>query len=386
MAGRSLALMGKIAWICALVLIGVVAIGLQMDRDARKDITLARSVPSIFRGSAFEMLARSAYAAGENEQGLAYSRELVARRPLPAENLGLLTRGLIASGSSDAALQALLAAAQRGWRDRFTQYIMITSAQQVDDPQVAAQRLLALWRQSDQGREARALTRDILADDATATQFARGMIGTDAWAMDFLSWSTRNLSVKAVAAVADAMVKNHIAVNCGQLSNTLKAFAQTGRVRIAMNIWSGLCAKGPATLPDAFDFKKPDREAGPFDWKFPSQPGLSVELVEEGGNTSLQYENTDQLHVAIATRAAALAPGMHTARIEAKGSRGIDAQSVTLQVKCVSESGSTKLAASVELSGQNTSFQIPEARCTGQELSLLSGRGEGLLHRLVIDS
>lgn len=385
MAIRTVALMAKIAWVCALVLIGTVAIGLQMDRDARKDIALARSVPSVFQGSALEMLARTAYAADENDQGLAYSRALVAQRPIPAENLALLTRGLIASGKSDAALTTLLAAAQRGWRDRFTQYLMITSAQQVDDPEVAAQRLLALWRQSEQGAETRALTQNALADDATAAQFAQGMIRTDVWGTSFLAWASNHLSIHSVTRIADSLLKHHIEIDCEQLVSTIRTLAQTGQSHTAINIWSSLCSQGPVTSASAFDFRIPGTHSGPFDWRFPNQPGLNVELVEDAGVVSLQYENTEQLRVIMATRAAVLAAGTYTARLERKSSESIDSQPVFLQITCFSKIDLVKNLGKIDLAQGSASFQIPSNSCVGQGISLIAGRGKGHLNRLIIE-
>lgn len=211
------------------------------------------------------------------------------------------------------------------------------------------------------------------------------MISTDVWGTDFLNWYIGNLSVKAIITVVGAMMKNQTPVKCGPLSNTLRAFAQTGNARTAMGIWSDLCAKEPATLPDAFDFRMPTNEIGPFDWRFPSQPGLSIELVEEAGRASLQYENAEQLRVTMATRAAALAAGAHTARIEAKSSGGIETHTVLLQLKCVSANGSVKNISKIKLAQTPASFQVPGTGCVGQELGLLTDRGRGQIDRLIID-
>lgn len=140
-------MMGKVAWFAGCALLCVLAVGFQFDRSARKDARVAAWTPEIFKGYALETQARDALANGAAEQGLAAAHELVRRRPIPAESLALYTNALLATGQGDAAPPPLMLAAQRGWRDRYVQRLMVLVGLQSGDWQSAAQRLIALWRQ-----------------------------------------------------------------------------------------------------------------------------------------------------------------------------------------------------------------------------------------------
>jgi hypothetical protein len=385
MRARPITVLAKIAWAFGVLLVGLAAIGLQMDREARSNGAIAAVVPSVFRGFALETLARQAYAAHDDARGLSYSRELVLRRPAPAETLSLLTRGLLVSGRQDAALAALLVTAQRGWRDRFTQQLMVVAAEQADDPTVAAQRLLALWRLGDRDVQVETLTQNALASENALTQFASGISRSDAWGTKFLIWGAGNLSIHALDIVGAALAKNKVAIDCGALSDTVTRLARTGNGAAATRLWSRSCSKGAVTDVAGFAFRASVDSAGPFDWRLPGQAELDVAVVRDAGGVALRYSNTGQLRVAIASRTAAMTPGAHSVGIEAEGDDGIGTRPIVLRLACISENGRVGSVATMELRRQPTPFQIPVTGCVGQELILEAAHGDGLIRRLVID-
>ena len=78
------------------------------------------------------------------------TRDLVAKRPIPAEHLSLLALYLVETDQPQLAGQALTEASKRGWRDRYTQVTVLGSALANGNPMAAAQRLEALIRNRDE--------------------------------------------------------------------------------------------------------------------------------------------------------------------------------------------------------------------------------------------
>jgi hypothetical protein len=53
-------LFGRVAWIVFLGVVAVAAVGLQMDREGRRNFAVAQAVPAPFRSSSLESLAHAA--------------------------------------------------------------------------------------------------------------------------------------------------------------------------------------------------------------------------------------------------------------------------------------------------------------------------------------
>lgn len=378
-------MLGATCWGVGVLMVGLAAVGLQMDREARTNSAVAPFVPSVFRGYALETLARKAYAEQQYASGLAYSRELVLRRPVPAEGLSLLTKGLLEAKQREQALPVLLLAAQRGWRDRFTQRLMVASALQVDDSKTASQRLLALWRLGERDDQTMALTQDVMKMTNGFAQFRQGLNKTDTWAVSFLTWGRDNLPMQSIEDLSASLVEKHVVMDCRQLTNTVQRFAQTGNGRTAISVWSRLCSKGPVTSPSDFTFKERADQIGPFDWTYPDQAGLNSELVEDSGKVGLQYDYAEQISVILAKRFAALAAGSHTAKIDAEGSEGIEDRPRILRINCLSQNGVSTRVANINIGKQSAPFQVPTSGCVAQEVQLIVGRGSGFIRQVTID-
>lgn len=381
---RPAVILGRVAWAALVLLTAMGAVGLQMDRAARKDIWVARSVPPAFQGYALETLAREAYAANNNRQGLAHSRELVRRRPVPAENLALLTYGLMVSGQNEAALSVLLLSAQRGWRDSFTQRLMAASAEQAGQPQVAAQRLLALWRMGNPDPQTKALSQAVLTNSKGLATFSQGIVQNDrGWGTNILVWGAESLPAQSMRAIIASMARQHVKMDCERLSGTVRSLLRGGMTETAVSLWSGLCANGKIKPLNDFDFGPSRGSVDPFGWQFPEQAYLDVELAESTAGTALQYEYSGQIRVAIAKRNSALEAGMYIARLDAEGIDQVATRPLGLQITCYSESR-TSVTRRFELDRRGTSFEIPPAGCVGQEFTILAARGNGQINRLII--
>ncbi len=136
--------MKQALWIMALMLIGLVTTGAQIDRQARVSGDLATHIPSPFRAFAQERLATRALAGGEPGHAVAEARQLVTRRPLAAEHLRTLAIAQVLSQNDAASLQTLQAASRRGWRDPITQEAVLRLAIETGNHSEAVRRYAAL--------------------------------------------------------------------------------------------------------------------------------------------------------------------------------------------------------------------------------------------------
>lgn len=380
----------RVAWgLCALAA-AVVAVGVQLDRQAREDLSVARSVPAPFAGYALETLARDAYRSGDNARGLALSERLVARRPVPAESLGLLSNGYLATGNEGKALSALLLSAERGWRDRFTQHLMISAGLQAGDYEVAAQRLIALWREGDRGEATMGLSRAVLSQPEGLAAF-ESQIGGDEqyWATDFLFWAGDNLPGATIASLAGALADGGAQVGCSSLSPKTMQMVRYGKPDGAIGIWSALCAAGETTMAGDFGFHEVVGLDGPFDWRFPAQAGLEtwVEPAARGaaGQAVLNYDNSEPIRKTIATRGAALAAGRHVVVTNIDRDDPRASRPLVLHVRCYAPDGSYAAVQQVDLAREGQiEFSLPEENCATQQMALIAPRGGGRIVRFAI--
>ncbi|MFC3098037.1 hypothetical protein [Alteraurantiacibacter palmitatis] len=160
-------MMGRIAWIGALAVMGLVIGAAQIDRASRYAPQLAPLVPTPFRSFSLVHLAQDAMVHGQSEEALRLSRQLVRARPLPAEHLTLLSQAELRAGMSDAGLAALEEAGRRGWREPYSQAAMARAALLAGNPDAAAQRLAALLATGAAGAD---VTEPILAELAATPQ------------------------------------------------------------------------------------------------------------------------------------------------------------------------------------------------------------------------
>ncbi|MGB7371037.1 hypothetical protein [Erythrobacter sp.] len=121
----------------------LVAAGVQFDRQTLRAPALAGSIPTLFR---YWTQARIAVTTPRDDNPKARSkrRELVRRRPIPAERLRLLSREQFAAELTGYAALTIQYAAGRGWRDPLGQNTMLILALEAGDEAEAARRFTAL--------------------------------------------------------------------------------------------------------------------------------------------------------------------------------------------------------------------------------------------------
>lgn len=142
-------MMRSLLWYGALMVIGLLTLGLQLDRQVQRTPALAERVPEPFRSSAQLPVAAYALAGDDAELALEEAERLIRRRPLPAEHLRILAQAQVAAGSFEEGTLSIQYAAQRGWRDPLAQESMLRLAIDAGDQAEAARRYAALFLRRD---------------------------------------------------------------------------------------------------------------------------------------------------------------------------------------------------------------------------------------------
>lgn len=385
MLDRAFAITVRAACFLIAILLIAIATGLQLDRQSRRDTMLAPFVPALFRGQALAVLAQNAYEGGHQQQGLIYARELVRQRPIPSENLALLAQGFLASGDQARAVSALSLASQRGWRDLFTQQVMAASALQISETQVAAQRIVALWRLGERNAATKTMTLDLLNREDGLRNFNANLVRTDAWGTDFLIWAANvRMPLATWTTVGKALKQKKVQLDCGQLASPIRVWAMTGQPAGAVDAWRNFCAHGRTSEAGQFDFTQMSDAPGPFEWNYPTQTGLETDLVENAGSISLHYDYSEYVRVPLATRSAALKTGSHVVILKVDVGNATGEAPLALQVTCFTPEKQARRVADAWFDNGRASFQIPASGCAGQQLALIASHGAGTLRSLKI--
>lgn len=380
-------LFGRLAWFAILALAAMLAIGVELDREGRRNPSAALLVPPPLLSSSLQPLAQAAYGGKHVDQGLAFAQAMVRRRPVPAEGLGLLAYGQLQKGDKDGALRSLILSGDRGWRDRFTQEMLVMLALQAGKWDVAAQRTVALWRIGISDDRLRAMTAELLSRPQGADAFAAQVGREKYWANAFLPWSGLVTGPEALRKVAGSMARQGARVDCAALSPRTLALVRMGRAEAASILWRDLCANGHFTEPTALAFREDlgdDAPIGPFDWQYPEEPGLERTFTQAKSGTVVHYRNREPLRSVVAKRNALLKPGNYVAHLDGAGRAEAGIRPIVFQIICYAKDGSGRRLGSGEMNPGGTPFFVPDTLCESQELMFLSGRGEGEIGNLRI--
>lgn len=380
---------GKFAWVALWTCVAVAAVGFEMDRAARHNASLAEHVPAPFRGFALEVLARGDLARGDSAAGLQLAREMVARRPVPAEGLAMIAMGELATGREQPALAAVMMAAERGWRDNFTQAIVVRLAVQSGEWNIASQRLLALWRMGGKSDELYVLSGDLLKHRDGLAAFESQLRAEAGWSNGLLRWSTTTLEPLAVGTLAGTLRKEGAKLDCSWLAAGSFDAIKTGRGAAVEALWQQACSSRPhsasAGSVGKLAFTAADEEiAGPFDWHYPSGAGLESEVIMTPSGLSLRFSNAEPIRQPIARRFAMLPAGAHTLATSGdvvKSSMGLRP---TLNITCYNRNGTALPIGKIDLSQGVATFSLSEA-CVSQLLTIEIGTGSGIIDQVVVD-
>lgn len=201
--------------------------GLQLDRQSRYQPVYAAAVPEAFAAFALPHRVGAALNSGQPQLGLAQAELLVARRPMPALHMRLLSQAQFAAGDAQDAILTVQYAARRGWRDTAAQDAMLRLALSAGDKPEAARRYAALFIDRGANEEELALlAQDIFTGargpEAIAT-FAEILTGAQRWHSIYLRKGPRTMPASAFAQITAQSAEAGVAFDCKLLRNAQKA-------------------------------------------------------------------------------------------------------------------------------------------------------------------
>lgn len=213
-------MIGRILWLAALLGLAAVTAALQLDRQAEDAPQIAPLVPAPLRGYAQAQIAAAALEQNDPAVALDAAKELVRRRPMPAEHLTLLAAAQAKAGQADAAVFTIQLAAQRGWRERVAQEAVLRLAVASGDKPEAARRYAALFRSN-------ATTDKLLIEFAPQVlgevggtgqvTFAAVLAGAPRWYELFLQRGAQVMPPAAFAEVLVLSLEDGALFTCDQL-------------------------------------------------------------------------------------------------------------------------------------------------------------------------
>lgn len=233
----------RLAWIAALLGVAVVSTFGQLDRSSRFARQQAPLVPVMFRGFAQAELTEMALAQGDNPRALQRARRLALVRPLPAENLALLSIAAVQAGEAETGFAALEEAGKRGWREPVSQRAMAMSALLTDDWDAASQRIVALLAAAKLEQSLiEPLVIELTESSAGRAALARRIAEEGHWQGNFVSSAPAYLPA---AAYADLIVRAralNASLDCGGLQHAATALQNAGAAAAAARFWPGDCS------------------------------------------------------------------------------------------------------------------------------------------------
>ncbi|MEO0642112.1 MAG: hypothetical protein AAFY47_01690 [Pseudomonadota bacterium] len=210
-------------WILAVLVVATVTAGAQLDRQARYVPTLTPLIPEPFRAFSQRHAAAQALLDDKPELALLETRRLVARRPMPASHLRLLSIAEFEAGNVEQGSYAIQLAARRGWRDGPAQRSMLQLALAAGDEAEAARRFAALFVKPDEEQaDLNALAQEVFApgqDNARAV-FAQIVAEADRWHSVYLRKAPAVLSSDALIDITKRASQAGAAFDCAEARRT----------------------------------------------------------------------------------------------------------------------------------------------------------------------
>lgn len=221
-------MLARILWTAAIIVLALITVQLQLDRQSARDPAYAALVMDPFRANAQFVIASRALYRQETETAQAEARKLVVRRPVPAEHLTLLGGAYAQGGDIPAASLAVQYAAQRGWRDPIAQEARLQLALQAGDKPEAARRFVAMLVA---GTNNQALIAEMgEAVFGTPSPEAEGVVvdlisETDRWHPVFLWRGPTSLPADAFARIAAESLARKTPFDCKVLAGAISQIA-----------------------------------------------------------------------------------------------------------------------------------------------------------------
>lgn len=354
-------------------MLGALATVFQIDRHSRTRLTLMAYVPPNLGGFADANAARL-LAVHAPDMAVERAESSLRHRPIDASTLSSFALAAVEGDDVDRAGQALTLAAQRGWRDTYTQVMVVGSAIAAENWEIAAQRIDALARlrreqeaifgslslmlQSEGGREALA---DRLSESYPLVYALADFIG---------AYPDYGEDVSKVFVLSEGRGDP---MDCSRFSRVTRTLLSRNQGSAALSVWPDRCMGGTGRT---MAFTSTSDVEDPFAWTFPSIPGVSIQHREG----SVTVRNRDPLRRQFAYRYVTLPPGPHRLRLNydlGQGETpGMAAGNATIQIslRCDRTSRSAFNNLIAQEYEAEVAFEVPE-ECPTQFLALSVSKG-----------
>ncbi|MBX7457231.1 hypothetical protein K3152_03130 [Qipengyuania sp. 1NDH17] len=355
-----------------LVLAGIIAV-FQVDRASRDRISLLAWVPPGLGGFADGNIARP-LALVKPDMAVERATATLKHRPVDAGNLAAFAVAAIEADDEARAGQALSLAAQRGWRDTYTQVMVIGSALASQRWEVVAQRIDALARLRREEQAINGFLSLTVREDEGRRAIAKRMAESEPLVEAVTGFLDSYSEYGPEVAQTVAYAEEEGALECERLARVARLLLSESRADEVLGFWPQRCDSGGEGMGFAFA----DNQADPFTWQFPSQAGVSVRPGNEDG--TLTARNRDPLRRRFASRYLLLEPGSYTVRLEQSQKSGTAYSSpgrpaeVQVFVRCVRPEEGASAVLLNEPYADGLLFVVPES-CKTQHLSLTLGKG-----------
>ncbi len=357
------------------LIIAAVAILFQVDRAARVQPALAALVPAGLGGFSDEVVARQ-LAIVQPHAALDRAKSLLRNRPIEAVNLSAFAVAAAEADQLDIAGRALTYAAQRGWRDPYTQLTVIGSALTTKNWEVAAQRVDALAKMRREKDAIFGALGLILADENGRREIAKRMPHSAPLVADVSEfvqvYPDYGLQVTQTFRSAQGIEPSMPCDSYARVTRVLLGKSQGGN---ALAAWPSACR----AKDNSIGFNLALADTDPFAWSFPSVAGISVREGEKAG--LIDVRNRDPLRRQFALRHVVLTPGPHRLTLTRSDEEGIRRPSggpradALVVLRCDRSGGNSGSGALINQPYDGpVEFTVP-ADCPVQFLALTASQG-----------
>lgn len=374
----------RIIWALACLALAFLTLFVELDRQSRRDPAFARLVPRWIASFALAEDVTTALRDDRAQDALEGARDLVAVRPVPAENLTMLALAADANGDADLATRAIGEAAMRGWREPVAQVSVMEAAVAQGEWAIATQRLDALRRTGQPAEISDNALKAIGQNADGRKELARRLAEPAPWADDFLRRGPRLLAPGEFAEVLSGSEKLGARFDCARLAASAVEVLRKGQPAAARAVWHGECARAAAARAASSGFNGLD-EAGlsPFAWSYPRAAGLFRIADKTGGSTRLNWSNSSVLDRRLAERYFDLSSGPHGIDVQSpQGASLIESGDMSVEVMCFSPTDAQSVTRRVPVSHDGR-FMVPQD-CPVQRIGLDVDGGKGVAGRVVI--
>ena len=374
-ASRKLRYLAAACILIAAFGLGSLALLSGMDRLSLSNPRMAGNQPAAISPVAARSLARQALAAHRPDQAEIWARRAVTAEPLDPGSAALLGAALYAQGHLARADDAFVVAGRLGWREPITQLYWMQIALNRGATEIAAQRLDAVLRQMPGFPQGDQLLGQFTNSEAGRRALAARLARRPAWLTTFIKPTARidPGQLRERASVLGLLAPQ--ALNCGEVATLIDRLVQQGEVGQGLKMWRSACfvERAPGLMPDpGFAGATLGEQRTLFDWNFPADANLSVELLPgAGGTQKLRARVTAASSRAVTQQLLALPPGGYRLSWSANDDSGAPAARFAASLGCGTPQAGGTPATLVDLQQARFSVDLnADPGCPGQLLVL----------------